>query len=168
MGLEGIPKYYHIFKSDGGEVSRGAREEVNDGLEINQEASSIMGVEQSVWWRENVVYGMEFCLWQNKNTFLEYGTCKLISEKPFCWSVKFKTRLKVKVCVTQSCLTLCNPMDCSPPAPLSTEVSRQAYWGGLPFPIPGDLPNPGIEPRSPTLWSDSLPSKSPGKPSKPE
>ena len=49
MGLEGILKYYHNFKSDGGEVSRGAREEVNDGLERNQEASSIMGVEQSVW-----------------------------------------------------------------------------------------------------------------------
>lgn len=47
MGLEGILKYYHIFKSDGGEVSRGAREEVNDGLERNQDASSIMGVEQS-------------------------------------------------------------------------------------------------------------------------
>ena len=54
--MEGILKYYHIFKSDGGEASRGAREEVNDGLERNQEASSIMGVEQSVWWRESVAY----------------------------------------------------------------------------------------------------------------
>ena len=35
--------------------------------------------------------------------------------------------------------------------------SRQDYWSGLPFPSPGDLPDPGIEPRSPTLWADALP-----------
>ena len=42
--------------------------------------------------------------------------------------------------------------------------SRQEYWSGLPFPSPGDLPNPGIEPGSPTLQADSLPSEPPGKP----
>ena len=42
--------------------------------------------------------------------------------------------------------------------------SRQKYWSGLPFPSPGDLPNPGIEPRSPALQVDSLPSKPLGKP----
>ena len=42
--------------------------------------------------------------------------------------------------------------------------SRQEYWNRLPFPSPGDLPNPGIEPRSPALQADSLPSESPGKP----
>ena len=47
---------------------------------------------------------------------------------------------------TQSCLTLCDPMDCNLSAPLSMEFSRQEYWSGLPFPSPGDLPNPGIEP----------------------
>ena len=36
-------------------------------------------------------------------------------------------------------------------APLSTEFSRQEYWSGLPFPIPGDLPHPGIKPMSPSL-----------------
>ena len=41
--------------------------------------------------------------------------------------------------------------------PLSMGVSRQDYWSGLPFPSPGDLPNPGIEPRSPALWADALP-----------
>ena len=50
--------------------------------------------------------------------------------------------------VTQSCLTLSDPMDCSRQAPLSMEFSRQEYWGGLPFPPSGDLPNPGIEPES--------------------
>ena len=42
--------------------------------------------------------------------------------------------------------------------------SRQEYWSGLPFPSPGDLPNPRIEPRSPALRADALPSKPPGNP----
>ena len=40
--------------------------------------------------------------------------------------------------------------------------SRQEYWSGFPFPSPGNLPNPGIKPRSPTLQADALPSESPG------
>ena len=50
-------------------------------------------------------------------------------------------------------------------APLSMGFSRQEYWSGLPFPSPGDLPDPGIEPRSPTLQADALTSEPPGKPS---
>ena len=49
-------------------------------------------------------------------------------------------------------------------APLSMGFSRQEYWSGLPFPSPGDLPDPGIEPGSPTLQADYLPSGPPGKP----
>ena len=49
-------------------------------------------------------------------------------------------------------------------APLSMEFSRQEYWSGLLFPLPGDLPDPGIEPGSPTLQADALPSEPPGKP----
>ena len=41
--------------------------------------------------------------------------------------------------------------------------ARQEYWSGLLFPSPGDLPDPGIEPGSPTLWADALPSGPPGK-----
>ena len=44
------------------------------------------------------------------------------------------------------------------------KFSRQENWGGLPFPSPGDLPDPGIEPPSPTLWADSWPAEPPGKP----
>ena len=54
-------------------------------------------------------------------------------------------------------------MDCiACQAPLSMEFSRQEYWIGLPFPSPGYLPDPGIEPRSSTLQADSLPSEPPG------
>ena len=49
-------------------------------------------------------------------------------------------------------------------APSSKGLSRQEYWSGLPCPLPGDLPNPGIEPRSPALQADSLLSEPPRKP----
>ena len=48
------------------------------------------------------------------------------------------------------------------------EFSRQEHWSGLPFPFSGDLPNPGIELRSPVLQADSLPSEPPGKPNQEE
>ena len=61
--------------------------------------------------------------------------------------------------------TLCDPLDCiAHQAPLSLGFSRQEYWSGLPFPSPGDLPDPGIEPRSPTLQANALSSEPPGKP----
>ena len=47
-------------------------------------------------------------------------------------------------------------------APLSMGFPRQGYWSGLPFPSPGDLPNAGIKPGSPTLQADTLPSEPPG------
>ena len=48
-------------------------------------------------------------------------------------------------------------------ASLSMEFSRQVYWSGLSFPSPGDLPDPGIEPKSPALQADTLPSEPPSK-----
>ena len=48
-------------------------------------------------------------------------------------------------------------------APPSMGFSRQEYWSGLPFPSPGDLPDPGTEPRSPALEADALTSEPPGK-----
>ena len=62
--------------------------------------------------------------------------------------------------VAQSCVTLYNPMDyIAYQAPPSMEFSRQEYCSGLPFPSPGDLPDPRIKPRSPTLQADALPSE---------
>ena len=58
--------------------------------------------------------------------------------------------------VAQSCLTLCDPMDRSPPGS-SVGFSRQEYWRGLSFPPLGDLPDTGIESESPELQADSLP-----------
>ena len=58
---------------------------------------------------------------------------------------------------------LCDPWTVALQAPLSMGFSRQEYWSGLPFPSPGDLPDPGIEPRSPTWQADALTSAPPGK-----
>ena len=66
--------------------------------------------------------------------------------------------------VTQSCLTLFTPWTIPCQAPLSMEVPSQEDWSRLPFPSPGDLPNPGIEPRSPPLQANSLLTKPPRKP----
>ena len=66
--------------------------------------------------------------------------------------------------VAQSCLTLCDRVDCSPPGSSVHGILQARIWGGLPCPPPGDLPNPGIKPRSPTLQADSLLSEPPGKP----
>ena len=65
--------------------------------------------------------------------------------------------------VTKPCPTLVTPWTVACQAPQSMGFSRQEYWNGLPFPSPGDLPNPGIKPRSPVLQADSLPTELWGK-----
>ena len=77
-------------------------------------------------------------------------------------------RLSVRVCVQSlSCLRLfVVAWTVAHKAPLSMGFSRQEYWNGLPFPPPGELPDPGIEPAplgSPALQADSLPVAPPGK-----
>ena len=62
--------------------------------------------------------------------------------------------------VTQSCLILCDPMDCH--TPLSVGFSRQEYWSGLPFPFPGVLPHPGIKPTSPASAGGFFTAEPPG------
>ena len=69
------------------------------------------------------------------------------------------------MCAVLSCSALfdsATPWNAACQAPLSMGFSRQEYWSGLPFPPPGDLPNPEIEPRCPTLQADSLLSEPPG------
>ena len=77
------------------------------------------------------------------------------------WNSPHKKSLFVK-----SCSTLAIPWTVTLQAPLSVGFSRQEYWSGLPFPSPGDRPNPGIKPRSPARQADSLPTYLQGKPPK--
>ena len=65
--------------------------------------------------------------------------------------------MRESVRITQSCLTLNDPMDCNlSGSSVHGIFSRREYWSGQPFPSPGDLPDPGIEPRSLALQEDSL------------
>ena len=66
----------------------------------------------------------------------------------------------------KACPILATPWTVALQAPLSMGFYRQVYWSGLPFPSPGDLPNPGIEPESPAFQADALTSEPPGKPRK--
>ena len=63
--------------------------------------------------------------------------------------------------VTKSCPTLVSPWTVAHQVPLSMGFSRKEYWSGLPFPSPGDRPDPGIEPGSPALEADALTSEPP-------
>ena len=88
------------------------------------------------------------------------------------WRGKRKPGLTGCVClVTQSCVSctqlFVTPWTVAHQAPLSMGFSRQEYWSGLPRCPPEDLPNLGVEPRSPALQVDSLPSEPPGKPREP-
>ena len=69
------------------------------------------------------------------------------------WKVKLKSLSRIRLFAT--------PWTVAHQAPLSMGFSRQEYWSGLPFPSPGDLPYPGIEPGPPALQADSLPSAEP-------
>ena len=90
--------------------------------------------------------------------------------KPVCVCVCVCVFVCVCVCVcvfTQSCLTLCDPQTVAHQAPLPIEFSRQEFWSGLPFPSPGDLPNPRIKPESlmsPSLAGRFFTTGPPGKP----
>ena len=71
----------------------------------------------------------------------------------------------ISMCVFHSHIQLfATPWTVAHQTTLSTRFPRQEYWCGWPFPSPGDLPDPGTEPRSPALQADSLPSEPPGKP----
>ena len=73
-------------------------------------------------------------------------------------SYNFKSHAAAAAKSLQLCPTLCEPIDSSPSGPPSLGFSRQEYWSRLPFPSPGDLHNAGIEPGSPALQTDALPS----------
>ena len=96
---------------------------------------------------------------QSRPTCLSYrlflGDLKTLNTT-YILKVKVKSLSRVRLCGT--------PWTVAYQAPQSMEFSRQEYWNGLSFSSPGDLPNPGIEPRSPTLQTDALPSEPPGKP----
>ena len=82
--------------------------------------------------------------------------CNLMSSPDGYTEFWVKSLSRVRLFVT--------PWTVAHQAPPSMGFSRQEYWSGLPFPSPGDLPDPGIKPRSPTLQAGALASEPSGKP----
>ena len=77
----------------------------------------------------------------------------------FLAKIPYFSRTVVGGLVAKSCLTLVTSWTVAHQAPLPTGFSRQEYWSGLSFPFPRDLSDPGIEPGSPALQADSLPTE---------
>ena len=72
-------------------------------------------------------------------------------------------QLEVKVKSLSRVRLLVTPWTAAHQVPLFMEIPRQKYWSGLPFPSPGNVPNPGIKPRSPELQADALASETIGR-----
>ena len=104
-----------------------------------------------------------WCFWERqfgcRTHVINYDTLRVT-----LWLVAALGELCYGVLVIQSCPTLCDPMDCSPPGSSVHGILQARILEWLPFPSRGDLPNPGIKPGSPALQTNSLPSEPPGKP----
>ena len=117
---------------------------------------------------ENTLYEFSF-----PNSVLYHKRDFLSILPNFLWTLdEFggdKTCKRVCVCVKllSHVQLFATPWTVARQAPLSMGFSRQEYWSGLPWPSPGDLPNPGIKPGSPALQADALSSEPPGRGYKP-
>ena len=101
-----------------------------------------------------------FHIWKKKKT----EVAKVLKRADSWVSINAAAAAAAAAKSLQSCLTLCNPMDGSPPGSPSLGFSRQEYWSGLPCPPPGDLPDPGIKTGCSEVLAGSLLSEPPGKP----
>ena len=104
-----------------------------------------------------LVQTLNISLLLQQHTLSPFGLNLLLLILLLLVKVKVKSLSRVRLFVT--------PWTVACQAPPSMRFSRQEYWSGLPFPSPGDLPNPGIKPMSPALQADALTSEPPGKPS---
>ena len=127
----------------------------SDPMDCSLPGSSIHGFSRQEYWS-----GMPF---PNKAQAIPSQIMSLLCFCLFSLSL-FSSSCwwKVKMKVAQSCVTLWDPIDCSPPGSSAHGILQARILGWL-FPSPGDLLNPGIEPRSPALQVDSLPSEPLGK-----
>ena len=105
---------------------------------------------------------MYSCYFRKHSIFNELSRIQITNPARLYVQFTLSNNEDLLLLVTQLCLTVCDPMDCSLPGSPTMEFSKQEYWIGLPFSSPGDLSDPGIEPRSPALQADSLPVEPPG------
>ena len=125
-------------------------------------------------WLINSLGHLQMSQWCNSFLFISHQKTSNISpssvfsnHSPFHWSVtrtseKLKSSERVKL--LSHVWLFATPWTIALQTPLFMEFSKQEYWSGVPFPSTGDIPDPGIEPESPALQADSLPSEPPGTP----
>ena len=97
----------------------------------------------------------------DRQTQPERHLCTQVQSTQFKVKIPFTglQKVKVKVKSLSHVRLFATPWPVAHQAPVSMRFSRQEYWSGLPFPSPGDLPNPRIKPRSPALQADALTSE---------
>ena len=105
------------------------------------------------------VHGFCLLMWPRWFPFPHFLIIKIMNT--YCRNLGRHRKVKVKA--THCACLFATPWTIACQTPLPTELSRQEYWSGLPFPSPEDIPNPDIKPRSPALQADSLPSEPLGK-----
>ena len=116
-----------------------------------------------LWQQRKIIFSpFLYCpSFQSQFSWILRGSCTWFWRRRATWASVYE--VKLKVLVAQSCLTLCSPMDCSPPGSSVQGIlqARILEWVAIPFSRGSSCP--GIEPRSPTLQADSLLFEPPGK-----
>ena len=140
-------------------------------LHVNRDAVSFVSAAPSVCKRVWHSVGAQDC-WAtetgqwitaqfNNNIILQIISCLKRIRSNISLFFKLKCTITVKVKLLSRVRLFATPWTVAHQAPESMEFSSQDYWSGLPFPSPGDLPNPGIKPGSPAWQADALPSEPP-------
>ena len=113
---------------------------------------------KGIWCNQSLQKYMACCLLKKrKSPKLLYPSILVLCSEMSCNTLKVKVKLFSHIQLFVTSWTIAYQ------APLSMGFSRQEYWSGLPLPSPRNLPDPGIEPGSPTLYADALPTEPPGK-----
>ena len=126
-----------------------------------------MGASEVVWiWLNWIIHFLwKLSEFKHKCWIRCSAVWKWFSQSSHVWFLGLEIPFLVCMClVAQLCLTLCDPIGCSPPGSSVHGLLQARILAWVAFPFSRDLPNPGIKPRSPTLQVDSLPSEPPGKP----
>ena len=111
---------------------------------------------RAIFNRQHPWYGMTWCGQTQPWSFQSLCHLSLLRLQSLLQTGTVSAASTIACLVHPSRLTLfVTPMDCSPPTSSVHGISRQEYWSGLPFPPPGDLPDPGIDSASPLLQADS-------------
>ena len=131
-----------------------------DSMDCSQPGSSAYGISQAVILEWVAISSSRGSSWSRNWTCISCIAGKFFT----CWATAKVFKHLMKWSEVKSFSLFPTPWTVAYQASPSMGFSRQEYWSGLPFPSPGDLPDPGIEPGSPASWADVLTSEPRRKP----